>query len=231
MPIPPNFHLLPDGVTVDYGPPPEGATLVDPRGERPFRRRALTVAALAALIALHVARWNGGARANLRDANLRGANLRGANLRGANLRGADLWGANLRGADLWGADLRDANLRDANLWGADLWGADLPPPTVLLLASWGAMSDTLTADLMRFDAACHPDPTAFDRWAAGGACPYSGVRIQRAAIFTERADLWVAGPARRPYDLMTEVLAEKCPEWDEAKRTAFGATFTARTSS
>ena len=173
----PTFYVTASGV-VDVGTAPEGAVVIDHRYGEPFARRALTAAALAALIALHVA-------------------------------------------------CRDVGCR-AHLQGADLQGARLPAPTVVLLASWDVVADTLTADLMRLDAACHPDPDAFDRWAAGGDCPYSGVRVERAAAFTEQRELWVAGPPRRPYDLMVEVLAEKCPEWDAAKRAAFDAAFANR---
>ena len=163
--------------------------------------------------------------ADLSGADLSGAHLRGAHLRAADLSGAHLSGAHLRGADLRGADLRGADLSGADLSGADLSGAHLPSPTVVLLAIWGTLAADLTVDLMRYDASCHPEPEAFDRWAAGGACPYSGVKVQRAAQFSERRDLWSPGPSPRPYDLMVRVLAEKCPEWDEAKRAAFEATF------
>ena len=54
--------------------------------------------------------YDGGKRADLRDADLYGANLYGANLRDANLRGADLYGADLYGANLCGADLCGADL-------------------------------------------------------------------------------------------------------------------------
>ena len=186
--------------------------------------------------------------ADLSDANLRGANLSGADLRGANLSGADLSGADLSGANLSGANLRDANLsgadlsdanlrgadlrgadlRDANLRGADLSGARLPAPTVVLLAAWGALTPALTVEMMRLDAACHPDPAAFDRWAAGGGCPYTGCRVERAANFTESRDLWSPGTCTRPYDIMVAVLAEKCPEWTPEQRAAFEAKFTDR---
>jgi hypothetical protein len=182
--------------------------------------------------------------ANLGGADLRGAYLRGANLGGANLRNANLGGANLRGADLGSADLgsadlesadlgsaylRGANLGSAYLRGADLRGAYLPAPPVLLLASWGEVSDALTVDLMRYDATCHPDPARFDAWAAGGECPYEGVRVQRAALFKERRDLWSPGPSPRPHDLMARVLAEKCPPWTEEQAAAFAAKFPPKT--
>ncbi len=164
--------------------------------------------------------------ANLRGANLYGANLYGANLRGANLYGAGLHGANLRGADLRGADLRGTDLYGANLYGADLRGADLPAPTAVLLASWGEVSDALCRDLMTYDSACHPDPTAFDRWVKGGECPYSGVKVERAALFQEKRVLWDAtAPLCRPYDLMQRVLAEKCPAWTDEQKAAFEAKF------
>jgi uncharacterized protein YjbI with pentapeptide repeats len=163
--------------------------------------------------------------ANLRGANLGGADLRGADLGGANLGGANLGGANLGGANLGGANLRGANLGGANLRGANLGGARLPSPTVVLLAAWGSLTPALTTALMRYDAVCHPDPAAFDRWAEGGACPYDGVHVERACNFSECRDLWSPGPSERPYDLMVQVLAECCPEWTAGQRSAFEAKF------
>jgi pentapeptide repeat protein len=162
--------------------------------------------------------------ANLWSANLRGANLGGADLRGANLQGANLGDANLGDANLWSANLRDANLggadlRGANLQGANLQGAHLedakwddathwPAITAVLLASWGKVSDELCRDLMRYDAVCYPDPTAFDRWAKGGPCPYDNVHIGRAAYFVQKKELWAPGNVR-PYDIFQRLLAEK----------------------
>jgi uncharacterized protein YjbI with pentapeptide repeats len=148
--------------------------------------------------------------ADLSGADLRSANLSGADLSGADLSGADLSGAKLSGADLIGADLIGADLSGANLIGANLSGADLPSPTVVLLASWGTVSDQLCADLMLFDSQCHPDPVAFDMWVSTGTCPYSGVKVQRAANFAEKKELWGQGQASSIYDLMARVLAEKC---------------------
>jgi len=142
--------------------------------------------------------------ANLRGADLRGADLRGADLRGANLRYADLYGANLRGADLSGADLYGADL-----YGADLYGANLSAPTMLLLATWGTLSDELTADLMLLDASAHPNPEAFQKWADGGPCPYEGVKVQRIANFQENRKLWGKGKPDTIYNLMTRILKEK----------------------
>jgi uncharacterized protein YjbI with pentapeptide repeats len=140
-----------------------------------------------------VAATNG---ANLREANLSGADLRRANLRGANLRGADLSGADLRRADLIEADLRRADLIEADLRGADLRRADLSgadlryiPAPLVLLAQWGELPDALTLDLMRYDAANHPRPERFLRWANDGPCPYSGLAVARAANFQERRGL------------------------------------------
>jgi hypothetical protein len=113
---------------------------------------------------------------------------------GANLRGANLRGANLRGADLHGADLRYA---------------DLPSPSVVLLANWGELSDSLTADLMMYDASFHPSMKAFDEWAKGGKCPYTEARVQRACIFQERKELWGKGKFRKPYSLMLRLFKER----------------------
>jgi hypothetical protein len=155
--------------------------------------------------------------ANLSGAYLRGANLRGANLHGANLSETNLSGANLRGADLSGAYLRGAYLRGANLRGADLRGADLqetrlPSPTMVLLAHWGRVSDDLTRRLMAFDAACHPEPEAFNVWARTGKCPYGDCRVERAARFEERSSLWTPDLLtlrESPYELMVAVLKEE----------------------
>ena len=166
--------------------------------------------------------------ANLDGANLRGADLDGADLYGANLDGANLDGANLRGANLYGANLDGANLDGANLRGANLDGANLPSPTMILMASWGSVSDLLCRDLMNFDAACHPNPLKFEVWAKGGeCCPYQGEKVQRAAIFSENRLLWDAtAPLCRPYDLAHRLMAEQCPAWTDAKLAEFQARFT-----
>jgi hypothetical protein len=159
--------------------------------------------------------------ADLYGANLRGANLYGADLCGANLRGADLYGANLYGADLCGA-----NLYSANLYGANLYGADLPSPSIVLVASWGEVTDALTTDLMNYDASCHPDPDLFTKWSQGGSCPYTSVKIERACWFKEKKHLYnPQAPLCRPYDLMMRLLTEKCPPWKEEKHKEFQEKF------
>ena len=72
---------------------------------------------------------------------------------------------------------------------------------------------------MRLDASAHPDPSAFQRWADGGGCPYGpDGRVQRVCNFTEERDLWVAGPAPTVWEAMSAILDEKCPGWrDESK--------------
>ena len=143
---------------------------------------------------------------NMTEANLIRANLHCAKLVGCVLNEAWLYHADLSGADLSGAGLRDARMR-----GADLRGATLPSPTMMLMADWGNMSDALTTDLMNYDASCHPDPEDFERWVKRGKCPYAGCRVERAAEFTEDPALWdPEKPLRRPYDLMMDVLREKC---------------------
>jgi hypothetical protein len=164
--------------------------------------------------------------AYLSGADLSGADLSGADLRGAYLSGADLRGAYLSGADLSGADLRGADLRGADLSGADLRGADLPAPTMILLACWGEVSPQLCGDLMVFDAANHPKPKAFEQWATGsGECPYDGVKVERAANFDQKKACWAIGHPCRPFDLMTRVLAEKCPPWSAEQRAEFAEKF------
>jgi uncharacterized protein YjbI with pentapeptide repeats len=152
--------------------------------------------------------------ADLRRADLSGANLREANLSEANLRWADLRWADLRRANLSGANLREADLIEADLRRADLSGANLLiPPPMILLASLGEVSDALCLDLMRYDAANHPQPEKFLEWAKGGSCPYTGMRVLRAANFKEKPELinddFLSLPVKSAYGLAKAYLAEK----------------------
>jgi len=123
--------------------------------------------------------------------------------------------ANLREADLWEADLRGANLRGAYLHGANLGGAELDYycPPMLLLAYWGDVSDALCLDLMRYDAANHPNPVTFLTWANGGPCPYNNVNVTRSANFTEKKKLikddFLSLPVKSAYELAERLIAEK----------------------
>ena len=140
----------------------------------------------------------------------------------ANLRGADLSDADLRWADLRWADLRHANLRGANLSHADLLWADLrgakvsgvrwPSPTMVLSAYWGDIeSDDLENSCMHLDMSGHPDPSAFERWAQGGECPYDGCTFQQIVNFVPSRLSW--HPECRAlsiFELVHELLAEKC---------------------
>ena len=130
------------------------------------------------------------------------------------------------GADLSGANLFGANLYGADLCGADLCGADLPSPSIVLVASWGEVTDALTTDLMNYDASCHPDPDLFTKWSQGGSCPYTSVKIERACWFKEKKHLYnPQAPLCRPYDLMMRLLTEKCPPWTEEKHKEFQEKF------
>jgi hypothetical protein len=101
-------------------------------------------------------------------------------------------------------------LQSANLQSANLQSANLPSPTIVLLASWqGELSVKLTADLMEYDASAHPDREAFTEWAQGGACPYSDVRVQRAANFSESKEAWGQGTLRGAYSLMLDLFKER----------------------
>ena len=115
---------------------------------------------------------------------------------------ADIAWANLSWADLSGAYLSWANLSGANY---------LAPPMVLL-ASWGDVSDDLCADLMNYDASNHPDgAAAFASWAAGGPCPYTGCRVARSANFSERQSCYrPERPLQSALPLMDRLIAEKC---------------------
>lgn len=104
----------------------------------------------------------------------------------------------------WAEVIRKAREKDANLS-----YADLPAPSMVLLASWGSLSSKLTTELMKYDAFFHPDPKAFANWAKGGRCPYSDVKVQRAANFLENKKLWKKGAPKSGYALMVAVLREK----------------------
>lgn len=163
--------------------------------------------------------------AYLFDANLQRTTLMNANLCSVNLVNANLHGAWLRDANLAGANLANANLTFCFLTGANLKDANLPSPTTVLLADWERLSYDLTADLMVWDSLNHPDPTAFDRWANGGSCPYSETKVQRAANFRESQELWGKGKVCSPYELMQRVLAEKCPPWTREQEQEFDHQF------
>ena len=111
-------------------------------------------------------------------------------------------------------DLRNCLQRNrtANLTGADLSKIMIPPP-MFLLAQWGEVSDALCVDLMRYDAANHPNPEKFIEWAKGGNCPYSDMSILRSAHFTEKRELIPPGflslPVKSAYELMQALIAEK----------------------
>ena len=108
------------------------------------------------------------------------------------------------------ADLRRADLRWANLRGADL--RYIPAPLVLL-AQWGELPDALTLDLMRYDAANHPEPERFLAWAVDGPCPYSGLSVARVANFQERRRLinadFLSLPVKSAWQLACELSAVK----------------------
>lgn len=149
--------------------------------------------------------------AGLSSVRLLGAHLSDANLSYSNLNKTDLEAVDLQGVNLAGAYLHGANLAGAYLDGANLKKSTLPSPTVVLLASWGEVSDELCADLMLYNASCHPDSKAFDVWAEGGIYPYEieVIGVDRAANFKERKELWGKGKACSPYDLMMRLFAEK----------------------
>ena len=113
-----------------------------------------------------------------------------------------------------GANLSGANLLRANLSGAETQNTQWPSPPMLLLAFWGEVSDELCLDLMRYDAANHPKPEKFLKWAEGAGCPYDGIKVARSAMFVEKAELitpdFLNRPVKSAYELMQALLREKC---------------------
>lgn len=88
-------------------------------------------------------------------------------------------------------------------------------PSQLLLADWGQLSNSLTQRAMAYDASLHPEPKRFDEWHEGGVCPYSNTTIIRACNFWEKRTLWVPGlPPPRAWDLMVDIVREKCADSD-----------------
>jgi hypothetical protein len=155
-------------------------------------------------------------RADLSGAYLYRADLSRADLLDANISGAYLSRADLSKADLSGANLSEANLSGAYLYKSNLFGANLKniknfSPASFLLADWGEVSDELCTELMRYDAANHPNPELFFEWARNnGSCPYNGISIDRAANFQEKKSLYSPGPSKSAYELMKMVIKEKC---------------------
>jgi hypothetical protein len=84
---------------------------------------------------------------------------------------------------------------------------------MILLAQWGKLSDVLCIELMRYDAANHPNPEKFYDWANGGDCPYHNETVLRAANFTEKRELIKHGfldmSIKSAYELAKAILAEK----------------------
>jgi len=197
------------GASLDYarlvGASLEGASL-----EGASLNRASLVGARLVEASLEGASLN---RASLIGASLEGASLIGASLEGASLNRASLVDASLVDASLNRASLNRASLVGASLEGASLVGTSLVNPSLLLLASWGEVSDSLCIELMRYDAANHPNPKTFDVWADGGVCPYSGFMVTRMIHFRERRELWSPGPAKSAYELMVMLFKEKKIKW------------------
>ena len=141
-PEPAMFFLLPDNVTIDFGPLPAGSTALTQPAEVAIWRRRYTPAALAERLRLHRlwSETNGreGVRANLRGAYLAGANLAGANLAVANLAVANLAGANLTGANLAGATMPDG--RPWEVYREDHLAGICTSPDVIAkaVAAWGS---------------------------------------------------------------------------------------------
>lgn len=102
--------------------------------------------------------------------------------------------------------------RDCTVGRVSKWGS----PSQFLQHKWGDCSDELTKELMRYDAANHPDPETFNLWGTHpDMCPYLTPRVSvtRVANFTERSELWspslLEKPAKSAYELMQMIIKEK----------------------
>ncbi len=158
--------------------------------------------------------------AHLEDANFEGSCLDSACFRRATVSGANFTDADLEDADFFTADARGANFENASCIDANFMWAWLTKAkfknvwklntAMFLLANWGRVSDQLTTELMRYDAANHPDPELFKAWADGGHCPYSSREVTRVAKFAEAEGLYKPGKSKSAYELMQMVVKECC---------------------
>lgn len=121
--------------------------------------------------------------------------------------------SSFREANLEDAKLIDCSLKQSSFDFAKARRLSFSPPE-MLLAQWGECSDKLTTELMRYDAANHPDPAAFDRWAKGGPCPYGRYSVLRAANFAQKQDAWSPGPAKPALELVKMLFREKLADSD-----------------
>lgn len=180
-------------------------------------------------------------RSYFRDANLTNAVMIGANVSNSDfteclMRNADMRGANLSASNFTRADMRDARLTGANFCGANLLGAQFtvgfnaPPLDVhaMLGADWSIVTRSdITRAMQLFDAECHGDPLAFDRWAesGNGPCPYGGDEgIHRPLRFYESRECWDAGAGDRiangeriapnAFQLLMSMMLDKCELFD-----------------
>jgi hypothetical protein len=83
-------------------------------------------------------------------------------------------------------------------------------PTIKTLASidLGKLSDVLSLELMRRDAAAHPFSERFEVWAKGGDCPYQNE--ERFWIFNLKREVWEKGkPKMTDVELIKAICAEK----------------------
>lgn len=89
----------------------------------------------------------------------------------------------------------------------------LNPLDLLFKAFWGEVSDKLTKELMKFDAACHHKPTDFNKWKRNGGCPYNSAYYPRAINFYEKTRLWTPSLLKEkvntPYQLICMLFKEK----------------------
>jgi len=107
-----------------------------------------------------------------------------------------------------GADLSGADLFRADLSGARIIFGKFPSIKTLALINLAGLSDKLSLELMRRDAAAHPYPERFDIWAKGGDCPYQDE--ERFWIFDLKKELWKKGkPKLSDVELIRAICAEK----------------------
>lgn len=149
-------------------------------------------------------------RASFFKSDLYGANLTGATLTESRLTMSRLAYANLTDATLCNAQLDNTILYMANLRGANLAGAKLNLHDALQIAF---TDRELIAIAMQIDAANHPDPESFDRWAAHDdcVCPFSLPNSYRLISgFEPDKTLWKPGkPKMSLYEFWLEVAASQ----------------------
>jgi hypothetical protein len=122
--------------------------------------------------------------------------------------------SNLSYSNLSYSNLSYSDLRGSDLSNSDLTNCKLPSPTMVLLANWQNVSNSLCLALMRYDAWNHTQPKKFLIWKETNTCPYYDMNFQRSANFQENSALitkrFLSLKVQSAVTLMNRLIKEKC---------------------